>query len=78
MRRAPKFLRAALEQFFPGPDKTLVLGVFQDKDWPTMCKLLAPLAARIRTVPIASERSAAPAGWPPPAGVQPRRQGCRR
>ena len=35
-----------------------MLGVFQDKDWPTMCELLAPLAARIRTVPISSERSA--------------------
>ena len=53
-----RVLRAALEQLFPAADKTLVLGVFQDKDWPTMCELLAPLAARIRTVPISSERSA--------------------
>jgi dihydrofolate synthase/folylpolyglutamate synthase len=37
---------------------TLILGVFQDKDWPHICDLLAPLAERILAVPVASERSA--------------------
>jgi len=53
-----RVLGAALAKNFPAPDKTLILGVFQDKDWRTMCKLLAPLAARILTVPISSERTA--------------------
>ena len=38
---------------------TLILGVLQDKDWPQICRTLAPMAARIFTVPVASERAAA-------------------
>jgi dihydrofolate synthase/folylpolyglutamate synthase len=53
-----KVLRAALENNF-GPAKcTLIFGVLQDKDWRHMCEILAPLATRIFTVPVASERSA--------------------
>jgi dihydrofolate synthase/folylpolyglutamate synthase len=37
---------------------TLILGVLQDKDWRHICETLAPLAARIFTVPVASERTA--------------------
>ena len=41
------------------PDKfTLILGVLQDKDWRHICGTLAPMAARIFTVPVASERTA--------------------
>jgi dihydrofolate synthase/folylpolyglutamate synthase len=41
------------------PDKfTLILGVLQDKDWRHICETLAPMAARIFTVPVASERTA--------------------
>ena len=36
----------------------LILGVLQDKDWRHICETLAPLAARIFTVPVASERAA--------------------
>jgi len=32
----------------------------QDKDWPAMCEILAPLAGRILVVPVPSERSAEP------------------
>jgi len=32
--------------------------VLQDKDWQHICETLAPLAARIFTVPVSSERSA--------------------
>lgn len=39
---------------------TLILGVMQDKDWHHICETLAPLAARIYTVPVSSERSADP------------------
>jgi len=53
-----KVLREALEKNFPAAKRTLILGVFQDKDWPHICETLAPLAARIFTVTVASERTA--------------------
>jgi len=40
---------------------SLVLGILQDKDWEGMCHWLAPLAARIYPVRVASERAADPA-----------------
>jgi dihydrofolate synthase / folylpolyglutamate synthase len=40
------------------PKLTLILGVLQDKDWRHICETLAPMAARIFTVPVASERTA--------------------
>lgn len=39
---------------------TLILGILADKDCRTMCDILAPLAQRIRLVPVASERTAPP------------------
>jgi dihydrofolate synthase / folylpolyglutamate synthase len=54
-------LRTAVEQFFPGPSRTLILGMLADKDWRPMCEQLAPLAQRIITVPVASARTASPA-----------------
>jgi dihydrofolate synthase/folylpolyglutamate synthase len=51
-------LRQALEKHFGGTGRTLILGVLQDKDWPQICRTLAPMAARIFTVPVASERAA--------------------
>jgi dihydrofolate synthase/folylpolyglutamate synthase len=53
-----KVLRQALERHFGGTGRTLVLGVLQDKDWRHICETLAPLAARILTVPVSSERAA--------------------
>jgi len=41
-----------------GAPITLILGVLQDKDWQHISETLAPLAARIFTVPVASERTA--------------------
>ena len=55
-----KALATALKKDFPTPERTLVLGVFQDKDWRHICETLAPLAARIFTVPVSSERSTQP------------------
>jgi dihydrofolate synthase/folylpolyglutamate synthase len=52
-------LRVALEQNFPG-QKTFVLGLLSDKDCAGICRILAPLAARILTTPVDSERSASP------------------
>ena len=53
-------LAETLKKNFPAERPTLLLGVFQDKDWRHICEILAPLAARIVTVPVASERSANP------------------
>ncbi len=53
-------LAAALRQQFPDRSPTLILGVMRDKDWPAICRELAPLAAHIFLVPVASPRSAAP------------------
>jgi dihydrofolate synthase/folylpolyglutamate synthase len=54
-----KVLREALAKNFNVEKRTLILGVLQDKDWRQICQTLAPLAARIFTVPVSSERSAA-------------------
>ena len=55
-----KVLREALGKIFPATKRTLILGVLQDKDWPQICRTLAPLASRIFTVPVSSERTANP------------------
>ncbi len=53
-------LAAAVKEYFPSAQLTLVLGILRDKDWPAMCGILAPLADRILLVPVPSERSASP------------------
>ena len=53
-------LRATLEKDFAGPRPVLIFGALADKDWPDICRLLAPLAEKIFTVPVASERTADP------------------
>jgi dihydrofolate synthase/folylpolyglutamate synthase len=55
-----KVLDEALGKNFPAAKRTLILGVLQDKDWRRICETLAPLAARIFTVPVSSERTANP------------------
>jgi len=51
----------ALAKYFPAGKRTLVLGILQDKDREEICRLLAPLAEKIITVPVASSRTADPA-----------------
>ena len=51
-------LRAALEKDFPQTRPLLIFGALGDKNWSGICRLLAPLAAKIITVPVASERTA--------------------
>ena len=51
-------LAAAVREQFGGRKLTLILGVLRDKDYPTVCRILAPLATRILCVPVANERSA--------------------
>jgi dihydrofolate synthase/folylpolyglutamate synthase len=53
-----KALLSALEKNFTAARRTLILGVLQDKDWRHICETLAPMAGRILTVPVASERTA--------------------
>jgi dihydrofolate synthase/folylpolyglutamate synthase len=54
-------LAATLRSQFPKARPTFILGMLADKDWQPMCKRLAELAARILTVPVSSERTAAAA-----------------
>ena len=54
-------LRVALKENFPGERPAFILGVMQDKDWSSMCQLIAPLAGRILCVPVSSERGTDPA-----------------
>ena len=53
-----KMLRATWEKNFSGGQLTLIFGTLADKNWPDLCQLLAPLAAKIFTVPVASARAA--------------------
>lgn len=53
-------LRAALIKYFPQTQPVLILGILKDKDWRSMCRILAPLAKRVVLVPVHSERSASP------------------
>jgi len=51
-------LRAALEKDFAGVRPAFIFGTLADKNWPDICKILAPLAGKIFTVPVASARTA--------------------
>jgi dihydrofolate synthase/folylpolyglutamate synthase len=57
-----EILAAALREDFSSPKPAMVLGVLSDKDWPAMCRILAPVAGRILLVPVHSERTAEPHG----------------
>ena len=51
-------LRAALAKHFADVRPLLIFGALADKNWPAICRVLAPLAAKIFTVPVASGRTA--------------------
>jgi dihydrofolate synthase / folylpolyglutamate synthase len=53
-----KALCVALENYFGGQKPVLIFGALADKDWPEICRILAPLAGKIFAVPVASERTA--------------------
>jgi dihydrofolate synthase/folylpolyglutamate synthase len=53
-----KVLRAALEKYFAGEKLVFIFGALADKQWPDICKTLAPLAAKVFTVPVTSARTA--------------------
>ena len=52
-------LRAALESEFAGVRPVFIFGALADKKWLEICQILAPLAAKVVTVPVASDRTAA-------------------
>ncbi len=54
-------LRETLETQFATEKLVLILGALADKDWRSMCALIAPLAAEIHLVPVSSQRTVAPA-----------------
>jgi dihydrofolate synthase/folylpolyglutamate synthase len=51
-------LRAALAKDFADGHPVLIFGALADKDWAGICRVLAPLASKIFTVPVASGRTA--------------------
>ncbi len=51
-------LRATLAKHFADVRPVLIFGALADKNWPGICRILAPLAVKIFTVPVASERTA--------------------
>jgi len=53
-------LRDAIEKHFPGQKPTLILGILQDKEWSSICEILAPLAGKLFVVPVSSERTTTP------------------
>jgi dihydrofolate synthase/folylpolyglutamate synthase len=53
-------LCTALRQNYPAVQPTLILGILGDKEWRAMCRILAPMAARILLVPVHSERTTQP------------------
>jgi dihydrofolate synthase / folylpolyglutamate synthase len=55
-----KVLRETVETDFQTRKRTLILGIFGDKDWRQICAILAPLAGQILAVPVSSQRTANP------------------
>jgi dihydrofolate synthase/folylpolyglutamate synthase len=53
-------LRDTLGTNFSAARPVFIFGALADKNWPDICRLLAPMAAKIFTVPVASERTAKP------------------
>ena len=54
-----EMLRDALKMNFAGIRIVFIFGALADKRWPDICRVLAPLAAKVITVPVASERTMA-------------------
>ncbi len=53
-------LRDALAKYFLEKKLTLIIGILQDKEWSSICEILAPLADKLFVVPVNSERTTAP------------------
>lgn len=55
-----KVLREAIERNDYSGERTLILGILEDKEWRQICKMLAPLARKIFAVRVSSQRTADP------------------
>ncbi len=55
-----KALREAIAKHYPRKKSTLILGMLQDKEWSSICEILAPIAENIFVVPVSSQRTAVP------------------
>ena len=53
-------LASVLTKDFPETSPALILGVLQDKDVEAITRILAPLASKILSVPVSSQRTAPP------------------
>lgn len=53
-------LREAIAKYFPEKKPTLILGILQDKEWTSICEIIAPLAEKLLIVPVSSERTTSP------------------
>lgn len=51
-------LREALANQFANSRPALIFGALADKNWPEICRILAPTAAKVFAVPVASKRAA--------------------
>jgi len=51
-------LQAALKKDFASIRPVFIFGALADKKWPEICRILAPLADKVITVPVASPRTA--------------------
>lgn len=49
-------LRTSIEQYFPGKRLFLIMGVFKDKEYRKICRIMAPLAHRIYTVNLPEDK----------------------
>jgi dihydrofolate synthase/folylpolyglutamate synthase len=55
-----QILKDAFIKLFPTVRPALILGILKDKDWESMCKIIAPIASRLYLTPVHSDRSATP------------------
>lgn len=53
-------LRETLRDTFTGEKPVLIMGALADKDWRSMCTLIAPMVSEIHLVPVSSQRTATP------------------
>jgi len=62
---AADILADSVRAHFPGQPVSLILGVLRDKDYPAVCRRLAPVARQIILVPVTSDRTSQPAELSP-------------
>jgi dihydrofolate synthase/folylpolyglutamate synthase len=53
-------LRETLHDTFRDEKPVLIMGTLADKDWRSMCALIAPMVSKIHLVPVSSQRTATP------------------